>query len=77
MNMIPQPTLNGGQLFSCGSRPAAAARSLGSAARALVIVFVLALAAGLCLCVRAIEKLLHLRYGVCATQEPYRVGAGE
>ena len=26
---------------------------------------------------RAIEKLLHLRYGACATQEPYRVGAGE
>ena len=25
MNMIPQPTLNGGLLFSCGSRPAAAA----------------------------------------------------
>lgn len=58
-----QPALTGGLLFSCGSRPAAAARSLGSAARALVIVFVLALAAGLCLCVRAIEKLLHLRCG--------------
>ena len=32
MNMIPQPTLNGGLLFSCGSRPAAAVRSHDSAA---------------------------------------------
>jgi len=30
--MIPQPTLNGGLLFSCGSRPAAAVRSHDSAA---------------------------------------------